>query len=311
MERPASSMREQAVLVILSLNKREQTLRCLERVMRLDYAANEVVLVDNGSTDGSAEAAAQAFPRVHVIRHADNRGVAGGRNAGIAYAERRWAPRYLFFLDNDALVAPGTLTELVAVAESDERIGLVTPKIYSTRRPGVIQCAGGHTVRLATGSIRGIGAGELDLGQHDTIREIQSACGVVLVKRDVFRTAGTYDERFNPYGWEDVDLSLRARKAGWTIRYAPRAVIHHHGGKKGRVRGSEAYEQSKIKNFFLLMARHATPLQWGCFLCVLPCKAAARVTRALFAGNARTVAAWVRGAGQSIGQRAGAARAPR
>jgi GT2 family glycosyltransferase len=304
-------MRERAVIVILSLNKREQTLRCLEHVARLDYAPCEVVLVDNGSTDGSADAVAQAFPGVHVIRHAENRGVAGGRNAGIAFAEQRWAPRYLFFLDNDALVAPGTLAELVAAAESDDRIGLVTPKIYSTRTPGVIQCAGGHTVRLATGSIRGIGAGELDRGQHDEAREIASACGVVLVKREVFRTAGAYDERFNPYGWEDVDLSLRARKAGWTVRYAPRAVVHHHGGKKGRGRGSEAYEQSKIKNFFLLMARHATPLQWACCIFVLPCKAAARVARALSGGNARMVFAWVRGAGQSIGRRAGAARAPR
>src|ERR1700751_2384714 len=92
---------ELVVIIILNLNKKQDTLECLESVFRLDYSPYEVVVVDNGSTDGSADAISKVFSKVHLIRSANNLGVAGGRNLGIQYANNNFQYQYLFFLDND------------------------------------------------------------------------------------------------------------------------------------------------------------------------------------------------------------------
>lgn len=282
---------ELVVIIILNLNKKEDILECLEGVFKLGYSPYEVVVVDNGSTDGSVEAISKAFPEVHLVRSANNLGVAGGRNLGIKYANDNFQYKYLFFLDNDTLVEKESLSELIRGIQKDKQVGLVTPKSYRMSLPQVIASAGGIGINFYTGSVYDIGSGEVDKGQYDQAKFVTSSGGLVLVKKEVFYQVGWFDEIFNPYGWEDIDFSLRAGKGGFEILYVPEAVIYHKGGKGGRERVLPEYEKYKVRNFFILMKRHTNLLQWICFVCLIPLKCIFLLIGELSRGNARVILA--------------------
>lgn len=295
---------ERVALVIVNHNGRELLLAGLEAVDRLDYRPLAVVVVDNGSADGSAGAVTARFPAVHLLREPTNRGVAGGRNIGLRWVLDQLEIGHLVFIDNDTLVEPATVRELVAAARSDPRIGLVAPKAFRNRRDPHLLSAGGLSFNPYTGAIRDVARGETDRGQHDVARDIQACPGFAfLVRRAVFERIGGFDETFNPYGWEDVDFSLRAGRAGFRLVYAPRAVVYHAGGRAGRGPVPD-YERHKARNLLYLVRRHATPLQWCCFLLLLGFRGAWRVTRELASGNVDVVRAWAHGlVGRGTGAR--------
>jgi GT2 family glycosyltransferase len=153
----------------------------------------------------------------------------------------------------------------------------------------------GICVNLYTGSIYDIGAGEIDRGQYNLPRYVH-ACGAFgfLAKKAVFSQIGCFDEIFNPYGWEDVDLCLRARAGGFKILYVPEALIHHKGGKAGRGPLPE-YEKYKVRNLFILMRRHTSLLQWICFVLFIPLKAFSLLITRLSHGDLKVVLAQFRG----------------
>jgi GT2 family glycosyltransferase len=225
-------------------------------------------VVDNGSSDGSADAIAAAYPEVHLLRSPVNQGAAGGRNLGIKLAAEL-PYEYLLFLDDDTIVDERLADELVAALQADPQAGLATPKAYRTGSGDVIASAGGMDVRLGVG-ITDIGAGMSDAGQFDQSVTVDSCVGfAVLARREAIERCSGFDDSYNPYGWEDVDFSLRVRAAGYTIRYAPSAVCWHSGGIPGRGRVA-AYERGKIANYMRLMRRHATVGDWLTFLAMLP-----------------------------------------
>jgi GT2 family glycosyltransferase len=269
------SVEELLVVVVLSYNKRDQTLRCLESVRRLRYRPLEVLVVDNASSDGSAEAVAAEYPEVDLLRSPVNRGASGGRNLGADYAKDRFDPAYLLFLDDDAVVHEHLAGELVAVMREDPGVGLATPKAYRFGTRDVIASAGGMRVRLGRGAITDIGAGARDVGQFERGGMVESCVGfTVLARREALERCRGFDESYNPYGWEEVDLSLRIRNAGYTIQYAPGAICWHAGGTPGRGRRLLRYERGKIVNYLRLMRRHATAREWLTFLALLPLRAA-------------------------------------
>lgn len=283
-------------LVVLNRNGRDLLLSCLDAVARLEGPAPEVVVVDNASDDSSADAVAATFPAVHLLRQADNRGVAGGRNEGVRWVLRHLDAEHLVFIDNDTLVEPATVRALVAAARGDPRIGLVAPKAF--RRPGDrrLLSAGGLTFSPWTGVLRDVASGEPDRGQHDAAKDIQACPGFAfLVRRQVFDRIGLFDEAFNPYGWEDADLSLRAARAGFRLVYAPDAVVWHAGGRAGRG-PVQLYERHKAKRMLYFMRRHTTPPQLGCILLLLTLRGSWRVVRELASGNVGVVRAWIGGA---------------
>ncbi|HJR15744.1 MAG TPA: glycosyltransferase family 2 protein [Gemmatimonadales bacterium] len=266
---------ELLVVIVLSHNKRDQTLRCLESVRQLKYRPLEVLVVDNGSSDGSAEAVAAAYPAAHLLRSSANRGAAGGRNLGFEYAKEHLDPSYVLFLDDDSVVQEQLAGELVAAMQTATRVGLATPKAFRFGSTDVIASAGGMRVRLGQGSITDIGAGERDIGQFEQGGWVESCVGfTVLARVEALERCRGFDESYNPYGWEEVDLSLRIRQAGYTIQYVPRAICWHAGGTPGRGRRVARYERGKIVNYLRLMRRHATVKEWLTFLAVLPLRAA-------------------------------------
>ena len=295
-------MNDRSVAIIVpTLNRRALLSRCLANLASLHGEGILVVVVDNGSSDGTSAMVRAEHPTVHLIREETNQGVSGGRNAGIRYARADLQCDLFMFMDDDATLAPDALAWMRRTLERDPGIGLVTPKRYVEGHANLIGSAGGHDVNFYTGVIKNIGAGEIDRGQFDEERDVRSAGGIALVRAAVFERIGLYDERFNPYGWEDVDLSLRARASGFRIRYQPRALAFHAGGKLGRRRATPAYERSKTKNYIWLVRKHATFPQKCALVVVLPVRALAAVVRELLRGNAAAGISILSGGLQAFG----------
>jgi len=126
--RTAGQAADRVVVLVLSHNKRTETLRCLDSVARLTYRPLDVLVVDNGSSDGSAEAIALAHPEAHLVRSPVNLGAPGGRNLGIRTADERFPYAYLLLLDDDTVVDERLADHLVEALRSDPAVGLATPK---------------------------------------------------------------------------------------------------------------------------------------------------------------------------------------
>jgi GT2 family glycosyltransferase len=157
-------------VVVLNYNGKVLAEKCLRSVLESPYADKEIILVDNASTDGSAAYLRALFPDVMILENPENLGVAGGRNSGFREAVSR-GNDYVLSLDNDAYIDRRLIEELVAVAESDLRIGVLGPKTYSDDGSDRIQCAGGRiTYTQNVCSERGVG--ERDRGQYDKIEDV-------------------------------------------------------------------------------------------------------------------------------------------
>ncbi len=200
--------------------------------MRSDYDNLEVVLVDNGSPDGSGDRLKSAFPDVCFIQTGRNLGYTGGNNRGIE-AALRIDPRYVLVLNNDTVVDPGCVSCLVDAAESLPCVGAVGAKILEYQRPDRIWFAGGSLSR-----VRMIGkhqqAGELDgkAGVAQT-REVSFLTGCcLLLPRGVLHEVGSFKEELFMYV-EDVELCLRLVAAGYRLYYQPRARLWHRSSPPG------------------------------------------------------------------------------
>ncbi len=279
------------VIVILSCNQRDYTLTCLKSLEKLDYSNLSIVVVDNNSTDSTVEAVSQQFPDVHTVDNDYNAGVAGGRNIGFSYAEKSFDYKYLLILDNDTTVALDSLKLMVKTLETDPHIGVVSPKIYLMDEEKILDQAGGSIVNFFTGSTAKRGFGEFDKGQYDTTQTQQclpsGACS--LSRRDVMQKCSGLDEIFNPYGFEDLDYSLRVKREGYRVAYEPKAIIYHKGNKTGFSTYSESYANIKGKHLKTFMHRHANMLQLFCFYTILPLLGMRTLFREIRRGNGAAV----------------------
>lgn len=281
-------------VVVLSYNKRDQVLLALESVARSQYPELVVVMFDNASIDGSADAAAARYPGFTVARSAENLGAAGGRNSGWKQLRGIAACDYVVFLDDDTEVTTAYFERIADCFEAHPEAAVVAGKAMTGVDTGVIMSAG-IEVNLYTGHVGDIGVGEKDEGQYDHARELPACGGFALaVRAAVYDELGGIDERFNPYGWEEVDFCLRARKAGHKVLYEPRAVLCHKGSKAGRPPKAE-YERHKVRNYFRLLARHASPAQKITCLLFVPIRCVRVAWRMLRSGNARIILAQARG----------------
>jgi GT2 family glycosyltransferase len=287
--------KELVAIIVLNYNKKNDILECLNSIFKLDYKEFEVIVVDNGSIDGSAQEIKTKYPEVHLIKSEINLGVASGRNLGVQFAEKNLKYKSILFLDDDIIIDRRALSEMITSFDTDRKIGIVTPKCYLTSIPGVIGYAGGMFVNLYTGRIANIGNGKKDEGQFDESRFIQSCGGLCLISRELINTVGTFDEKFNPYGWEDVDLSLRSRKNGFKIFYNHKAIVYHKGGKTGRGKAVNIYEFSKSKNYFYLIKKHSNILQLISIGLCFPFRTIFIIIKELMIGEFNSISAQVRG----------------
>ncbi|WP_447968541.1 glycosyltransferase family 2 protein [Nitrospira sp. M1] len=292
--------RPMIAIIILNFNKRTEILAAIHSALASKYPHVHVLVVDNASTDGSWEAISHAYPTLSKIRMPMNSGAAGGRNAGWQHIKQHVHADYLFFLDDDAVIAPDVLHCFMQAIQLDQTVGIACGKGYTRFPTTTINSVGIH-VNLYTGIIHDIGAGEEDCGQYAHPRYVD-ACGCfgLFIRATLFEQLNGFNEAFNPYGWEDVDLCLRSKQLGFKTLYVPTAIIHHKGTKLGRPPIPQ-YEQTKARNYLYLIRNHATFAQWICIGLYLPFRLLTLFTKLLFQGNGNIIASHIRGAWHAIG----------
>jgi len=288
------------VAIVLTVNQRDTTLRCLKSLQAVSWPDFEIVIWDNGSTDGTGDAIIAQFPKVHYHWHPVNLGAARGRNAGVEFAKSRLsnpASEYLF-LDNDTEVTPQFLANLVQPLREHNGIAQTTAKILFLLRPDVINVAGGANIRFWRGSTRPIGYGEPDRGQYDETFDCIAGTGCTLVRASAFDALGGFDTAFDPYGLEDLDFSARIVRAGHRCVYVPDAVIYHDPTQTfGQGQYTASYAQKKAENWRRFLARHGLFHQKVLFYVIgMPFAATATVFRLLRQGNFGAIAGLLRGA---------------
>ena len=219
-------MMPRVTIIVLNWNGLADTLECLESLASLDYPNYEVVVVDNGSTDGSVSVIRERCPGVTIVENGENLGYAGGNNVGLCHAMAQGAD-YALLLNNDTVVDPAFLGILVNAAEAEPAVGIAGPTIYYHERPDVIWSAGG-AINWQRGSTWMVGLDEQDKGQFGAEpRPVDFVTGcAMLVRRAVLERAGLLDERFFAY-YEEAEWCVRAARAGFQVMHVPMAHIWH------------------------------------------------------------------------------------
>jgi GT2 family glycosyltransferase len=213
-------------VVIVNWNGRRFLDACLEAVFAQTVPPDVVLVVDNGSTDGSVQHLRDRWPAVRVTALDWNSGVATGNNVGTRGALDAGA-RYVLLLNSDADMRPPALAQLRrALDEAGESAWAAAPKILYRSEPGRIWSAGG-AFEWWRGLSRDRGTGEPDQGQYDAPADIDYAntC-CLLVRAETFARVGLMDEAYFMY-YDDSDFSARVRRAGGRIRYVPEAEVLH------------------------------------------------------------------------------------
>ncbi len=252
-----------AIIITLNWNRKEDTIECMNSILKLDYPNYEIVIVDNASTDGSANAFRENFPDITVIENKENLGYARGFNTGIKYALEQNV-RYVLILNNDTVTDKNAMKELVKVAESDPKIGFVSGKVYDYNESNKLQVVG-KIINLNTGSVRNVGYGEIDNGQYDEINEYKFLDDVFwLVRTEVFRKVGMYDPNFF-LQFEETDLCARANKY-FKLVYTPHAKIWHKGGQSSGGWGGPTHTYYIARNKIIFMRRNASSRQFLSFM---------------------------------------------
>ncbi len=213
----------QTTFVVVNWNRRSLLEECLRSIEQQTLTDFELILVDNGSTDGSLECLPQfSFASVTVIHNQENYGFGRAVNQGIRAARGR----FIALVNNDVRLDPHWLQEILRGFALHERVGMCASKILLAQEPHRIDKVG-HLIYL-DGICYGRGHREEDRGQYNQVEEVLWPDGAAAVYRaEVFREAGLFDEDFFAYA-DDADLGFRARLCGWKCFYLPTACSYHH-----------------------------------------------------------------------------------
>lgn len=246
-------------IVMLNWNGWEHTVESLDSLLRLDYPSYKILLVDNNSDDDEGNRLRQKYNgRVEVLINNKNVGFCGGNNVGIRHALRHGTD-YVLLINNDVEVEPNFLQELVNILNENPDIGVVGPKIVLYYYRTSLDSIGGH-VNFWTAT------GKLYKKSYTNVRSdlnfVSGCC--MLLRKDVFEDIGFFNEDYFSY-WEETDLCLRAKKAGWQIACNPHSVIYHKVGKANKYL-SNKYIYYMLRNSILCMRQNGRWYQWPSFI---------------------------------------------
>lgn len=242
-----------ASVIIANWNGAGHLRLCLDALRLQTHPNFEVIVVDNGSTDGSVDMLAAEYPEVRVLALAENTGfvIASNRGAAISTGEA------LVMLNNDTEPEPGWLAALCQALEEHPQAGAAASKLLLFDRRDTLHSAGDMLGPDFMPQNRGVW--QIDRGQFDDRTEIFGPCGgAAAYRREVWQQMGGFDSRLFMY-LEDVDLAWRMQQAGWTSVFAPDARVYHHLSASG---GGVIASYYVGRNTLLLHRRYLTPGQW-------------------------------------------------
>lgn len=207
-------------VIIINWNGKQHLLECLSSLAKQTFKNFETILVDNGSTDGSVEFIKDNFPNIKLIKLKQNEGFCKGNNIGF----QNTSGEFIALLNNDTKVDKHWLQELFNAIEKEPEIGICASCIVNYYNPNVIDTAGDGYDICGVGYKIGNG---LPVSDYQKKRYVFGACaGAALYRRTMIEKIGFFDEEFFAMG-EDIDLSFRARLAGYKCIYVPNAIVYH------------------------------------------------------------------------------------
>jgi len=232
-------------IIVLNWNGMDYLEKCLQSLMRLTYPNYVVIVVDNGSSDGSPDMVKRSFPNVKLITNERNLGFAKGINMGIKVSRGH----LIVLFNNDVVADPSWLSELVKTVMHSPKIGMASGIILQSK-PSDILWSAGKKIDAFTGNRWRIGYGE-KLNQLEKVEDIDyfTACAL-LIRREVVEKIGLLDEGYFFYG-EDADWTLCARRAGYKCKLAPSAIVWHEGSATSKKTSINRYYWYNLSNFRL------------------------------------------------------------
>jgi hypothetical protein len=246
-------------IILVNWNNYPDTKECLDSLGEITYSNYEVIVVDNGSEDGSGHKLKKKFPQYNFIFNKKNLGFTGGNNVGMRYALKKKVD-YIFLLNNDTVVDKNFLQPLVKTAERDKKIGIVGPVLYFYDQPQKIQSAGGKI--------------SLWKGKHPSLtilpdnRKVDYISGAaLLIKKEAVEKIGLLDKKYFAY-CEEVDWCLRAKKAGYKILIVPQGKIWHKVAASTGAVKNPFFLYLIVRNRILFQRKHALWYHWLTFV---PC----------------------------------------
>ena len=203
-------------IIIVNYNGKELLQKCLDSLLKVNYNNFEIILVDNNSTDGSVEFITKNYPSLIIIKLDSNKGFAEPNNVAAKISKGK----YLLFLNNDTVVTPNFISEMVKVMETDKKIAICQSLLL--KPDGSIDSSGDF--------IDNLGVVYNSKTKIDEIREVSSARGAsMLVRSDIFEKLDGFDQKFF-VTFEDVDLCWRSWILGYRVLIIPTSIVYHEGG---------------------------------------------------------------------------------
>jgi GT2 family glycosyltransferase len=246
----------EVAVVIANWNGKKYLKDCFDSLRAQSQKHFKVVLVDNGSEDGSADFVRENYPETEIVRLEENVGFAKGYNIGMKKSFEDENIEYVFVLNNDTKLDEKCIEELVGCAKMNPDAGSIQSKVLNFFDPGKIDCAG--ILLSVDGVATNRGYGEKDSGQYEKETEIFGANGTAslfsrkALEKTKLSNGEYFDNSYFAY-YEDVDLAWRLRLAGFKSYYCPKAITHHvHSATAGRISGFKAFYLNRNRFFTLI-----------------------------------------------------------
>jgi GT2 family glycosyltransferase len=270
-------------VIIVNWNGKHLLSECLDTLRAQTRPADEILVVDNGSSDGSQAMVRECYPDVTLIELRDNKGFSVANNIGI----RRARGDYVALLNNDLALDQGWISLMAAALDADPSLGSCACKMLCYDRRGIIDSAGINVRSNGAGRNRGLC--ERDAEPYDRPARVFGACaGAAMYRASMFRDIGVFDEDFHIY-FEDIDLAFRAQLAGYECLYVPQAVAYHHGSASGSRLGKKYFYVAR-NSLLVILKNMPAPLLWP----NLPHIVAVPLSYAVYSGMTGQVGEYVR-----------------
>lgn len=279
-------------VIIVNYNGGEMLMRCVESALAQDAGNISLVLVDNASVDGSAQAVMKRHPRTTLIQNTENRYFCKAANAGMAHAMQQDAD-YIFLLNNDATMMSDSLGQLLEFMERNQEVGACQPLLVFAHNPGIIQSAGCRLSRSGLAWDHLCGEPLAEAGSTP-FPVLGATGGAMMLRTTALAEVGLFPESFEMY-FEDVDLSLKLREADWEIFCVPQAVVTHIRSATADALGAARRIFFCERNSYAILKRHFPAPQRFLFLGIHCAFTTASAVKDLCTGKYETAWAKMKG----------------